>query len=251
MTRDESSSHDVSQEPRPVDLAAARAAWERFEAGCAGLLAGKCAHHRPYMGCPMDCGDVDNAIGQEWEVFRPLVGPLLDEVTALRRSLDDLNDRLGLSRLEQRISQLEKEHTRAEGENARLRKLEVAVQEALVHLPDEEAVALPYEGCGFMFDYDYDTRTHHLFVSRDDRSVTLDVRQIVDVARGVRRDEGSITCAIHIPSLRRRPDGHPSEDVHEYVVSDSIQEEDLIDALRWLVGDGEIPARARAAKEAP
>jgi hypothetical protein len=70
--------------PAPVDLGAARQAWEHFEAGCAGLVASKCSHHRPYMGCPLDCGDVDNAIGEEWAAFRPLVGPLIDEIAALR-----------------------------------------------------------------------------------------------------------------------------------------------------------------------
>jgi hypothetical protein len=234
-----------------IDLDAARAAWERFEAGCAGLLASKCSHHRPYLGCPLDCGDVENAIGQEWEIFRPLVGPLFDEITTLRSIFNDL----GLARLEQRIRQLEMDHERAEKEAARLKKYEDAVQKALEQLSEKEAVALPYDGCGFMFDYDDDTRTHHLFVSRDDRSVTLDVRHFTDLKRGVHSDEGSITCAIHIPSLRRLRNGQPSEDVHEHVIPDPIQEEDLIDALRWLVGDCEMPARAHvvvtASKEIP
>ena len=71
-----------------VDIDAVREAWERFEAGCSGLLARKCAYHRPYMGCPLDCGDVENDIGEEWKAFQPLVAPLLDELKALRRFLD-------------------------------------------------------------------------------------------------------------------------------------------------------------------
>lgn len=70
------------------DVDAVRKAWECFEAGCSGLVAQKCAYHRPYMGCPLDCNDVENAIGEEWEVFRPLVAPLIDEVNTLHRFLD-------------------------------------------------------------------------------------------------------------------------------------------------------------------
>lgn len=210
-----------------IDLDVARAAWAAFEAG----------YVQRHTSTRDDGG---NAMDQEWEVFRPLVGRLFDELSMLRRAVDALEDRFELAQIEQRIGQLEKDYALA---NSAARS-------------EAEAVPMPHQDCGFLFDYDDDTRTNHLFMTRDDRSVTLDVRQIADVARGVHRDEGCLTCAIHIPSLRRRSDGHPSEDVHEYVVSDPIQEEDLIEALRWLVGEAEeLPGRARAvvadSKEAP
>lgn len=61
-----------------------RAAWEAFEAGCSGLLARRCKHHRPYIGCPLDCTDVENAIEEEWKIARPIVVAMFDEIELLR-----------------------------------------------------------------------------------------------------------------------------------------------------------------------
>ena len=59
-------------------------AWEKLEAGCAGLLASQCKHHAPYMGCPMDCNDVANAIEEEFASARTLLPAALAELKAWR-----------------------------------------------------------------------------------------------------------------------------------------------------------------------
>ena len=132
--------------------------------------------------------------------------------------------------LEERITRLEKDHVDPIADGA-------------------DVGSLPYKSCGFLFDYDDDTRTHHLFVSSDDRSVTLDVRHVVDMGRRVQADEASICCSIHMPSLRRFPSGQHSEDVYDHVISDP-DKEDLLDALKWLVGQSEMPAKALAVASA-
>jgi hypothetical protein len=67
-----------------VDVEAARLAWERLDAACAGLLARQCKSHRPYMGCPLDCNDVESALDPEHAEARPLINAALDEIEALR-----------------------------------------------------------------------------------------------------------------------------------------------------------------------
>jgi len=69
-----------------------RELWSVFEACCSGLLADKCTYHRPYMGCPLDCGDVENTIGEEFAAIRTLIPVALDELHRLRRIALDAAD---------------------------------------------------------------------------------------------------------------------------------------------------------------
>lgn len=66
-------------------MAEARIAWERLDAACGGLLARRCKSHAPYMGCPLDCGDVENALTPEFEQARPLITAAFGEIDALRK----------------------------------------------------------------------------------------------------------------------------------------------------------------------
>lgn len=75
-----------------VELAEARTAWDAFDAACAGLLASACRRHAPYMGCPLDCTDVENRIGDEFRALAPLVPALITEVTRLRALLVDATE---------------------------------------------------------------------------------------------------------------------------------------------------------------
>lgn len=72
-----------------VDINAVRTAWERLDAACAGLLARQCKSHRPYMGCPLDCGDIENALDPEFAEARPLIAAVIDEVERLRLIADE------------------------------------------------------------------------------------------------------------------------------------------------------------------
>ena len=90
----------------PVDIDAVRAAWERLEAACAGLLAQQCKSHRPYMGCPMDCGDVTNALDPELAEARPLIAAVIEECHGrrfdpnLRSELAEAHEALAAARAE-------------------------------------------------------------------------------------------------------------------------------------------------------
>ena len=77
-------SHDKDPERAQFDIAEARAAWERLDAACGSLLAQRCKSHRPYMGCPLDCSDVENALTPEFEQARPLITAAIDEIAACR-----------------------------------------------------------------------------------------------------------------------------------------------------------------------
>ena len=72
------------------DLARAEEIWAAFESACAGLLANKCKRHMPYMGCPLDCNDVENAIEDEWNALRPLIPQLLSHISAQSARIAEL-----------------------------------------------------------------------------------------------------------------------------------------------------------------
>lgn len=79
----------------PSPTAAARAladqaatAWERLDAGCAGLLANQCKRHPPYMGCAMDCTDMANALDPEHAEARTAIPPALALLAQLCDQLD-------------------------------------------------------------------------------------------------------------------------------------------------------------------
>lgn len=76
--------------PAAFDVERARTAWDALDAGIAGLLANACKSHRPYMGCPMDCGDVANALDLEFALARPLMTAALDEIARLRGELGSM-----------------------------------------------------------------------------------------------------------------------------------------------------------------
>lgn len=56
------------------------AAWNKLEEACTRLLSAQCNTHRPYMPCPMDCRDVENALGEEFTAAQPLVTAALLEL---------------------------------------------------------------------------------------------------------------------------------------------------------------------------
>lgn len=68
----------------------ATVAWRQIDAACSGLLASQCKRHAPYMGCPMDCNDIANALDPELLNARPL----LDEALSTLPTLLDANDAL-------------------------------------------------------------------------------------------------------------------------------------------------------------
>lgn len=73
---------------------AATLAWERLDAGCAGLLASQCRYHRPYMECPLDCNDVENALDPEHAEARKSVSPALALLPAALRELKAAREEL-------------------------------------------------------------------------------------------------------------------------------------------------------------
>ena len=155
----------------------------------------------------------------------------------------DQDEENQLQLLGDRIARLEKDFAWATSEIDRLRKYEELVNKAVEHLPEDPPLPVEFDG-DFLVDYDRDMKTMHLFISRDDRSITLDVRDRVDLEQQIHHVESSITCALHIPSLKRNSafeGGAPSEDVYEHIVANTdATAEDLIVALRWLVGEEEI-----------
>lgn len=73
-------------------MTSARLAWDRLDAACSGLLARKCRSHPPYMGCSMDCNDVENALTPELAETRPLIVAMLDELDALRAAITKVRE---------------------------------------------------------------------------------------------------------------------------------------------------------------
>jgi hypothetical protein len=91
----------------------------------------------------------------------------------------------------------------------------------------------------FMVDYDTRERVTSLCASRGDRSVSLDVRTVVDENQRVVHYDSSVAYGLYGPSLKRIRDGFRGElacDTSERVVQNATAE-DLIVALRWLVGE--------------
>lgn len=77
------------------EIKQARAAWERLDAACAGLLASKCKRHPPYMGCAINCGDITNALAPEHAEAAPLITAALDALEQERREVERLRRELG------------------------------------------------------------------------------------------------------------------------------------------------------------
>lgn len=181
-----------------------------------------------------------------------------------------------LARLEAELPRLKEHHTWADGEIARLRavvrKYEEAVPGLLVPSAENEnstdrsergtnagAADVDDEGLGeFVVDYNVDTDVTSLFASRGDRCVTLEVWHVEDDAHHVLSIESAVSYGLYGPSMERLRMGFRGEDAYdtsECKLPDA-KVEDLIVALQWLVGSGEMPPDVRievptAAKEGP
>ncbi len=75
-----------------LDLTAAVAAWEALDAACSGLLAQQCKRHAPYMGCPMDCNDVENALVPEHATAAAIIPAALARIATLEALLMEACD---------------------------------------------------------------------------------------------------------------------------------------------------------------
>ena len=112
------------------------------------------------------------------------------------------------------------------------------------HSVEDEVVEMQ-PGGAFSVDYDPDTRTTTLSARRDDRDIDLKVRTVVDEDRKGRQ-ESTIVYGLYGPSLKRVHAGWRgvlANDTVERRVSNATVEE-LIIALQWLLGNGEMSPSA-------
>jgi hypothetical protein len=136
---------------------------------------------------------------------------------------DSRDDDITIARLQARIERLESIFT------------QLQEQETRKYGGGYEVRASPE----FMIDFQDDgAPTWALFVMRDERSVLLEVRGIVNDDRQIIGHDNSITYSVATPSLDRHRAGYRGElanDSSERIV-ESATVEDLITALQWLVG---------------
>jgi hypothetical protein len=100
----------------------------------------------------------------------------------------------------------------------------------------------------FMVDYEEDSKTTVITAFRGDRSIAVEIRPIMDTKEQDQATghETTVLYGVYGPSLTRRHEGYTGEaakDTVERGVSDA-KVEDLITALLWLVGRGEMAANA-------
>ena len=117
--------------------------------------------------------------------------------------------------------------------------------------PDKESSCAEAEiiemkpGGEFSVDYDPDTRTTTLSVRRADRDLDLEIRTVVDKDQKG-REESTLVYGLYGPSLKRAHAGWRGELANDSVkrsVSNATVEE-LIIALQWLLGNGEMSPSA-------
>lgn len=109
---------------------------------------------------------------------------------------------------------------------------------------EDEIIAMKPDG-EFSVNYDPDTRTTTLSVRRDDRDIDLEIRTVVDEDQKG-REESTIVYGLYGPSLKRVHAGWRGDLANDSVqrsVSNATAEE-LIIALQWLLGKGEMSPSA-------